>query len=105
MFCFSYSKLKKIELREALEDELKANATKYSKQPRLSAYYKDNPADASTDTASKLKSPIKSTIQTIQKAVGAATSDDDAPKKSSRRKTTGGTADAYDWTPSDLIQC
>ena len=92
-FHYSYKKLNKPELQEALEGELKANATKYSNRPRLSAYYNDTPADASTDITSRVKSPIKNTVQSIQKAVGAVTSDEDAPKKTSRRKTTGGPSD------------
>lgn len=78
-----------------MDGELKANATKYSNKPRLSAYYKDNTTEAPTDIASRVKSPIKNTVQKIQTAVGAVTSDDEAPKKASRRKTTGATSDAY----------
>ncbi|EHY61093.1 hypothetical protein ABEF92_002612 [Exophiala dermatitidis] len=93
-----YAGLKKAELEVALDEHLRANSTRYSKEPSLTDYYKR--------LGSSTRSPVKKIAQKVSDVVK---SDEDAPApaKKSRRKTVSPAEDTTDTdspTVSSLIK-
>ncbi|EXJ90685.1 hypothetical protein A1O1_03789 [Capronia coronata CBS 617.96] len=81
-----YVGLKKAELEVALDEHLRANSTRYGKEPVLGEYYKR--------IASSTRSPVKKLAQKVSDIVKS--DEDAAPVKKSRRKTTSPTEDTTD---------
>ncbi|EXJ82502.1 hypothetical protein A1O3_06315 [Capronia epimyces CBS 606.96] len=92
-----YAGLKKAELEVVLDEHLRANSTRYAKEPVLSEYYKR--------VGSSTRSPVKKLADKVTDIVKF--DEDAAPAKKSKRKTTSpgqDTTDTESPTVSSLIK-